>query len=380
MDAEGRIAFMVLIFSGTFESKGKKRLAELSALEKKGPNIKVLFQKKAWMDGQVLTAIAQKFFLPYLRNLWAADGLPFVESYLQLDNGPGRCDEKFLKCLKDDCKTLLDKSPPDKTNYIQMIDDNCGRILRDLACDFIEETVVDMEPAAVKELSVARKREIMVEAAQSAYTKWMDPSNDHVRAIGKRAALRTGLAMRIDNNCEGVRPVRFPEGYSATIPASSGAPVQSYFVESFPATPPVVNLILPPAASAETMRIGINQHPNGTVQVELQGEGSITLTREAPVPVRLQQEVGVFDGWSDEEERVFLDDEVDPSENESSESEDENLPRRKTKCRRWCLCERARGRKCMCELRGGGFCSEKCGCDTSKCRAQLPAESDDSDE
>jgi hypothetical protein len=62
MDAEGRIAFMVLIFSGTFESKGKKRLAELSALEKKGPNIKVLFQKKAWMDGQVLTAMRRSSF------------------------------------------------------------------------------------------------------------------------------------------------------------------------------------------------------------------------------------------------------------------------------------------------------------------------------
>jgi hypothetical protein len=209
-------------------------------------------------------------------------------------------------------------------------------------------------------------------------------SNDHFRAIGKRAALRTGLAMRIDNNCDGVRPVRFPEGYSATIPASSGAPVKSYFVESSPPTPPTVNLILPPVASGESMKVGINQHPNGAVQVEFQGEGSITLTREAPVPVRLQQEVGVFDGWSDEEERVFLDDEVDPSESESSESEDESLPRRQTKRRRWCLfgcdCERGRGRKCVCELRGGGFCSKKCGCDTSKCRAQLPAESDDSDE
>jgi hypothetical protein len=331
-----------------------------------------------------LAAITKKFFLPYLRDLWAADSLPYAEAYLQLDNGPGRGDEKFLKCLKEECKAVLDRSPADKTNYIQPIDDNCGRILRDLACDFIEEKVIVMDSTALKSISLAQKREIMVEAAQKAYEKWMDPNNDHFRAIGRRAALRTGLAMRIDNNCEGVRPVRFPEGYSATIPASSGAPVKSYFTTT-PAVlvPPVVQVAIePPGLGSAGLRIDLQQHPNGAIDLELRGEGVLSLQRESQPLARHQAEVGIYDGWSDEEERVFLAEEVDPSDDSGSSSDEEEGPRRRRERRRWCLlgcdCERERGRKCSCELRGDGLCSPaKCGCDSEKCRARLTSEVDE---
>lgn len=380
MDGEGRIAVLVLIFSGAFERSTKRRLAEIAQLERKAPHIKVLFQKKAWMDGQVLASITKKFFLPYLRDLWASDGVTFAESYLQLDNGPGRCDEKFLKCLKEECKTYLDKSPPEKTNYIQLIDDNCGRTIRGLACDCMETKVVEMDPETLKHLTSAQKRELMVEAAEDAYVKWMDPTNDHFRDLGRRAALRTGLAMRVDNNCEGVRPVRFPEGYSATIPASSGAPVKAYFVESSQPSVPSTHLEIPPDQSE--LRVDLTLEPNGAVQLGVHGNGSITVTRQFSPAQRFQEEVGMLDGWSDEEERVFLVDEVDHSESES-EDQDETLPRRHSVRRRWCLmgcdCERQRGRKCICERRGDGHCSDKCGCDVTQCRARLSPESEDSD-
>jgi hypothetical protein len=379
MDGEGRIVLFVVIFAGVFESSAKKRLAEIAQLTLKAPHVKVLFQKKAWMDGQVLAAITKRFFLPYLRDLWASDGVDFAESYLQLDNGPGRNDEKFLKCLKEECKSYLDKSPPEKTNYIQMIDDNCGRIIRDLACDFIEAKVIEMDPEALKHLSTGQKREIMVEAAEHAFMKWMEPTNDHYRAIGRRAALRTGLAMRVDNNCEGVRPVRFPEEYSATIPASSGAPVKAYFVQNSTPSLPAVHLDIPPGPD---FSIDVNQQPNGALQIGINGGVALTVARHSVPTQPVHEEVGMLDGWSDEEERVFLADEVDPSESESEE-DSEAISRRNSVRRRWCLmgcdCERDRGRKCVCERRDDGHCSDKCGCDSTKCRARLAPASEDSD-
>lgn len=96
-------------------------------------------------------------------------------------------------------------------------------------------------------------------------------------------------------------------------------------------------------------------------------------------PLQRQEEVGIFDGWSDEENRVFLDDEVD-GEHESS-SEEETTARRFVRRRRWCLfgcdCERSRGRKCCSERTGDNYCSNKCGCDPNSCRARKPTEMND---
>lgn len=230
MNGLGGIVGVVCIFQGAFGSTSTKRRNEETAFSK-FKNVKVMFQKKAWMDGKVLDAVITNVLHPHLCDLWAADGIDFAESFLQLDNGPGRGDETFLKHLKNDCKTLLERGPPNQTHHIQMIDDNCGRILRDLACDFIETTVLSMEQSAMDRLTLVQKRAIMVEALQVAFDRWMDERDDHYRKIDERAALGTGLAMRIDDDCAGVRPVRFPELYPSTIPPASQAPVRAYFAQ-----------------------------------------------------------------------------------------------------------------------------------------------------
>jgi hypothetical protein len=375
MDANGNIVVFVLIFLGAFNSTTVKRLQELESLRLKAPHIRIVFQKKGWMDGAVLAEITKKHFLPQLKDLWEADSKPFVESYLQLDNGPGRCDENFLKYLKEDCKTFLHKSPPEKTNYIQMIDDNCGRIIRDLACDYIEEVIGEKEEAALKDLSLIQRREVMTIAAEKAYLKWMDPENDHYRQIGRRAALRTGLGMRIDDNCAGVRPVRFSEDYHTTIPASSGAPVRSYSTpQPQPARAVTVTVEL---NSSNSIRIA---NEDNAMILTMEPTAQVTLTRTPLQPPTAEMaEVGQYDGYSDEEERVFLATEVaDPDE--SSSDEDEG-PRRQRRRVRWCLfgceCERQRGRKCNCERTGNQFCDKKCGCDPALCRARAPVESDE---
>jgi hypothetical protein len=378
MDANGRIVLLVLIFQGTFNSSGKRRATEEADIARKCPHVKVLFQKKAWMDGEVLRTITKKHFLPYLRNLWAGDGVDFAESLLLLDNGPGRTDEQFLKCLKEDCNALLEKLPPNETHNFQMIDDNCGRIYRDLACDYIDERVAEMAQEELATLSMAQKRLLMSEAAEYAFSKWMDPDNEYYRQIGQRAALRTGLAMRIDNNCAGVQPVRFPASYPQSIPSSTGAPVQAYFVERVVAAQPaLVNVQIPP--TTENLVVNVVQHPNGEINVGMQGDGAVVRVERA-VAQQVHEEVAIFDGWaSEEEDRVFLEEEVDASES-SDESEDDG-PRRLTQRRRWCLfgcdCERPRGRKCFCEKQGSNLCSSKCGCDPEKCRARLQADQED---
>lgn len=384
MNALGDIAGLVCIFQGAFGSTTPKRTQELAALAK-FKNVKVMFQRKAWMDGKILDEIVRKVLLPHVRDLWAADNIDFAECFLQLDNGPGRGDEDVLKHLKDDCKTLLEKGPANQTHHIQLIDDNCGRLFRDVACDFIEDTVLSMDKPTLEKLSLVQKRAIMVEALQVAFDRWMTLDDDHYRKIGARAALRTGLAMRIDDDCAGVRPVRFPESYPSSILPTSGAPVRAYTTpETQP--PPVIRVIaeaVQPSADriVPVARVNITQTLEGVVNVILEGPASLQVS-VPPSIVQVHEEVGIFDGWSDEKERIYLDDEID-QQIESSSSEDDSAPspRRFRARTRWCLlgceCEKERGRKCLCERRGSGYCSAHCGCDKSRCRAQVDSPEND---
>jgi hypothetical protein len=374
VDGRGHIAAVVVIFQGSFDSFSKKRMEELELYSKKYPKVRVFFQKKAWMDGQLLTAITKKVFLPYLRDLWASDQVDFAESLLVLDNGPGRNDPGFLSCLKDLCKAFLLKLPPNQTGHIQLIDDNVGRLFRDLACDFIEAAVESMSPEELSGLTLQKKRTMMVEAAHQALLKWMD--SDHYLGISSRAALRTGLAMRIDNDCNGVRPTRFPAGYEKTILASSGAEVRAYFTQN-PAPAPIVVATV----SQSISRVIIDQVPSdAAVALSVVASGPVLDVRvqlpEHAIHNRAQEEVGVYDGWSDEEERVYLADEVSVSSSDSDLDSDENpYSRRSVSRRRWCLpgcdCERPIGsRKCACERSGSLLCSKNCGCDSTKCRSR----------
>jgi hypothetical protein len=43
---------------------------------------------------------------------------------------------------------------------------------------------------------------------------------------------------------------------------------------------------------------------------------------------------------------------------------------RRRLCLPGCSCEQVRGRKCGCELRGDGWCSSSCNCDSVKCRSR----------
>lgn len=375
-NALGSITAVAIIFQGSFDKPAKSQLEEVAAYKRKYPGIHVFFQKKALMDGALLTRITQQVYVPHLKDMWAADNVDFAESLLVLDNGPGRGDEKFLGALGTSHTYLL-KLPPNQTGYVQMIDDNVGRVFRDLACDVIESEIEALSVDKVAALSVKEKRDLMVKAAHSALATWS--SQERYTEIGARAAKRTGLAMRIDDNCAGVSPTRFPPGYPSTIPATSGAPVQSYGMrEPAPAnpSPPMIVAEIPPSNA-----LLLDAPPGVAVQVSIAPVGAPLAVRVVAPPSRrpgrrTQEEVGIYDGWSDAEERVFLADEV--SQSESSSEDEAQAPRR----RRWCLpgcdCERPAGsRKCQCERTGASFCGKNCQCDPGLCRARITVEEAD---
>ena len=373
MDALGHVVAVVLIFAGSLEKPSKRQLAEVAGYKRKYPNVHVLFQPKAWMNGVLLSLITKKIFLPYLRDMWAADQVDFAESLLVLDNGPGRNNSDVLQGLGDG-HTFLMKLPPNQTGHVQMIDDNVGRIFRDLACDHIESEVESMTSDSLAALNAAAKREMMVMAASKATAEWM--GSERLKLISARAALRTGLAMRIDNNCEGARPARFPHGYEATIPAASGKPVRSYFTLS-PVPPPTVVVDV-----AISIPVELHVPPPASVRINIlpAQASSVAIRVESTPAARIDEEVALFDGWpSDEEERVFLGDEAEES---SSDEDDEEDARRNPRRKRWCLdgcdCERPFGsRKCCCERLGDRYCGKNCLCDSARCRAQRPHETED---
>lgn len=304
----------------------------------------------------------------------------FIESLIQMDNGPGRSSSSVLDLLKGKCHAFFMKSPPEKTHLVQAVDDNVGRTFRDAACDKLEDDIGELSEDKVLSLTAIEKRELMVKAVDFAFQKWNLPGEKYI-GIGERAALRTGLAMRINNDCSGVRPVRFPDSYPSSIPRTSGAPDRPYYIHGELADPVQLNSVAAAVSStAGTISLDVRALAPGTgVQISAVGMAtSVSLTPPIPsLSSVVMEENGVFDGWSDEEERVYLDDEVDPES--SSSEEDTPYSRRRTKRLRWCIegcdCERLRGRKCLCELKHAG-CTAKCSCDPAMCRARQEEEAD----
>lgn len=98
-------------------------------------------------------------------------------------------------------------------------------------------------------------------------------------------------------------------------------------------------------------------------------------------------EVDLFDGHDeDEETRVFLPEEIVDNEEKSEDFVAdgregrwvaENRTRRIRYCLPSCDCERPRGRKCGCELRGDGLCSALCCCDPALCRTKRTVADDE---
>ena len=149
--------------------------------------------------------------------------------------------------------------------------------------------------------------------------------------------------------------------------------MRSYALSDEAPVPATVTLGISMATPLQLETAGLPA--NGVVRLEFTPNAAplnVRVTLASPLQP-ITEEVGVFDGWSDEEERVFLAEEVSF---ESSDEEDDPYPRRLVTRRRWCLggcdCERPAGsRKCGCERKGSRLCGKQCSCDPTKCRARM---------
>lgn len=134
---------------------------------------------------------------------------------------------------------------------------------------------------------------------------------------------------------------------------------------------------VPSALNGNLKNHCVHKHPIESLEATTRVAGAFNFIQSSIFEFSPLPTIAEFD----EEERVYLQDEVGQMSDSESDNEDVPEPRRAHPRRRWCLdgcdCERQRGRKCNCELRGGQFCSDRCGCDPSKCRARRQSEEND---
>lgn len=425
---------LVLIFRG----KGKRVAPDELAAYAKLKDIVVLWQKKAWIDRYLEKEVLEKQVVRYARETKKAyeDAKKIFPGFLLLqDRGPGHDDEysSSLACRLNcahfcfsDVLSVAQKAsieivltPSDTTWAIQLVDDGRGKALRSMILEdfdkYLEEFDWESNPRGV--LTSKEKRILTAQLAQRAFEHFSTSEAQTQNTIN--AAMRTGGRMEMEANYDQIQPVRFPTDFGRSIlpghplsglvkpyypvgtitpsapqlaPSQTGAlqtvavaaggtievPALGYVVTGGPVT-----LTIPVergssiVATATTAEVAANRATVGQVRLEVRP--SAAAVASAPGEARRNTSVGrveMTDGYeSDEHPRIFLQEEVDESEEASSSSSSDGDEarivargrRRVRGCLAGCDCERQRGRLCNCE-RAGGFCGDLCSCNKELCR------------
>lgn len=315
------------------------------------------------------------------------------------------------------------------TDVGQLIDDNIGKTfkhdVRKKFDAFLD--AFDWEANPKGKIQAKEKRKLMAKYTDEVAGAF----NSRHMATVQAAAYRTGMCLTIDeSDLAKVVPVkyaffefkirslsyfhlRFPPDFGETL--TKQHPLHDSVVEYMPVLlpptrePPEVTLSARVDTHMEATSSGqgssITSVTSGsTVDVTLRGprtrvsassnhEVSLTIRPRPRVtrnPNSNVGEVAMDEDQSDEENAVYLGEEVpsdDESEHESEVSEEDAETRfvRRTRARlRSCLpgcdCERPRGRLCECEKRGNGMCGLDCQCDRSRCRTSVKDVDESSEE
>ena len=305
-DAEGHLILPVAVI---FQGMGKRVNATEQALfDEYSDSVAVFWQKKAWIDGVTEVKVLKAMLGPRVAHLKEKHGND-TECILVEDNVSAHRDPKALSYAKDECSTYVQFLPPGQTNYAQTVDDNCGKDFRSCVYSLLDEfhDEFDWEGNPSGKMTKSSKRTLCVELIAKVAQMWV--TSDEKIDLAKQAARRTGL--RMTKSGENPQPVRFPDNFGLSL------------------------------------NEGYDYIPFG--------------------PNEVVEEEDVCDGWSSEEEdRIWLADEIDSDEN----SADEVITTSRVRgCLLGCVCEKERGRLCTCEQKLDGLCHSGCGCDKSRCRA-----------
>ena len=142
---------------------------------------------------------------------------PQTEFLLVEDNCGGHKNANAMRYCKLVCNTLKRFLVPSTTNYGQLVDDGCGNLFRSQIYDLLDE-YLDNFPWQTNPrgfLTASQKRQLLVPMIAKTAKEWN--SSEVKKNIALGAAERTGLRMVIDELNSGLKPVRFPADFPASL-------------------------------------------------------------------------------------------------------------------------------------------------------------------
>lgn len=371
--ADGYVLPVLLIFKGT----GK----QVEKYNQDG-TVVVHFQPKAWKDGEGELLWYRRVAKPYLDLLCCELGIEeanLVELLLQHDNVVMHHDFTALRWAHEHVRILSINPPPESTNYVQLIDDNIGKLFR---ADIEALVVAHMdEKGHDYKWKAHERRKLMVDSTAATVLEWRADLRKKQLLIA--AATRTGLRFEVQGrvpvertrghvepstllctNNPGLQPVRFPLSFGASV----SDPTHAAYSETVPFTP-----FMP--------KSGMRFDPD-----DADADSPPPLARRVPLTdvtaaLEMREEEAEFNSDVDEfdfgpEYASELDgDQVEDAAEDDVDNQVQYLERATRRgCLPGCLCEDDLYRRgCVC-FSTRDHCLEQCECNCSRSKQALVVE------
>ncbi len=122
-----RVLFVVVIFRGTGQRISEEEKAHYEGLL----NVHVLYQPKAWSDRKTWMRVLKIF-----RQYRVADLKHLAEVLVSMDNLDAHKEVENLTYLRERCDGLAAFLSPNTTSWVQLCDDNIGKLFKVSDCFF----------------------------------------------------------------------------------------------------------------------------------------------------------------------------------------------------------------------------------------------------
>jgi hypothetical protein len=131
--------------------------------------------------------ILEHCYYPFVKRERQANGGETPEFILQQDNFRPHKSAEALRYLREDCNTYSLFTPPEQTPFVQMVDDNCGKILRNDAYLAFDdwEFEQDLDDDTFVKPTASQQRQLLYSFVTKAVKSWSDHAD-----VGLKAATR----------------------------------------------------------------------------------------------------------------------------------------------------------------------------------------------
>jgi len=104
----------------------------------------VLWQEKAWVDGDVALEWLKKVYQPFIKAELEAAVATSEDRYLLIEDNLGaQCEDDYINFLRDKCATDDHKVPANKTDQVQPVDRGLGRQIKLYLGEELEDWLED---------------------------------------------------------------------------------------------------------------------------------------------------------------------------------------------------------------------------------------------